>query len=258
MLGVSHATSGAGIGLYAATVAPGVLATPRPVDKLVFAAVCAGYAMLPDLDHPTSTVTRRFGPASMLASMLVRPASALAFRMTALPADRDSSGTHRHLTHTAVCAAALGWAVNRAVAHFGAGAVWTVLFVGLALAVKGIDHLIPGPPSLAAAGIATGLAVTASPGGAAPWVGYAVALGMLIHCLGDALTETGCPLLWPIPIRGQTWYAIGLPKVLRFHTGGLVESGLLVVMTAGVGWLVLDVVPGGAAARSAAWQLIAG
>lgn len=247
-MGVSHATSGAAAGLYLAAAAPAVFNTPRPVDQLVFAAVCAGYGLLPDLDHPSSTATRRFGPASVLASAVVRPTSALVFRATALPRDRGE-GTHRCLTHTALAAVALGWATNVVVAWWGAHAVWAVLFIGLALAVKGIDHLLPGPPSLAAAGALTGAAVLAGGGGTAPWLGYAVALGMLIHCLGDALTESGAPLLWPVPIGGRMWHPVRPPGLLRFRTGGAVEVVLLVGMTAAAVWLAVGVVPGGAEAR---------
>lgn len=65
-----------------------------------------------------------------------------------------------------------------------------------------------------------------------PWIGQhwgliyggAAALGCWTHCLGDSLTIMGCPWLWPIPIAGETWYEIGTPQAIRFHTGGDVEK----------------------------------
>jgi hypothetical protein len=33
--------------------------------------------------------------------------------------------------------------------------------------------------------------------------------------------------LWPLPIRGETWYEIRLPRHLRFRTGGWVENLLI-------------------------------
>ena len=43
---------------------------------------------------------------------------------------------------------------------------------------------------------------------------------MLVHAVGDAITESGAPLLWPLPIRGRTWYPVGSPRAARFRTGG--------------------------------------
>jgi hypothetical protein len=63
--------------------------------------------------------------------------------------------------------------------------------------------------------------------GIGSWIGVAVALGMFVHCLGDSLTRSGCPWLWPLPIRGETWYEIRLPKLLRFRTNGPVENLLI-------------------------------
>lgn len=252
MMGVSHATTGAAAGLALASLAPDALGTHTPAGVLVFGLVCAGFALLPDLDHPTSTATRRFGPASMLASAVVRPLSAFVFRLTATRRDRGG-GRHRYLTHTVVAAVGLGWLVNLAVTAWGTHAVWTVVFVASALAVKGIDHLIPGPPSLLAAAALTGLVVLTA-GDVAPWIGVAVGVGMLVHAVGDALTEGGAPLLAPLPIGGRTWAPIRPPRALRFRTGGAAETVLLVVATAAVVWLVVDAVPAGREVRSVAWE----
>src|SRR5690606_22531275 len=44
-----------------------------------------------------------------------------------------------------------------------------------------------------------------------------VALGMVVHVLGDALTVAGVPLAWPLRVRGARWRMVGAP--LRFRTG---------------------------------------
>lgn len=254
-MGVSHATSGAAVGLLLSVAAPGLVGVVDPVGALTFAAVTAGFAMAPDLDHPTSHVTKRFGWASWVASRLVRPLSAAVFRLSATAKDQGA-GTHRYLTHTGVAAVGLGVGVNAAVSQWGTWAVVATLFVGLALAVKGIDHLIPGPPSLFAAALLTAGVVWL--GGTSPWVGTAVAVGMLVHCAGDAVTESGCPLLWPVRIGGRAWHPVRPPSVFRFRTGGTVEAGLLVVFTATAVWLVVDVVPGGPQLRDDLWRAVAG
>lgn len=58
-------------------------------------------------------------------------------------------------------------------------------------------------------------------------VGLGLAAGCVAHCLGDALTCSGCPFLWPLPIRGETWFELRPPRFLRFRTGGPVETFLV-------------------------------
>jgi membrane-bound metal-dependent hydrolase YbcI (DUF457 family) len=63
----------------------------------------------------------------------------------------------------------------------------------------------------------------------------ACTVGALAHILGDCCTEHGCPVLWPIEIRGARWRRYGIPVWFRFKTGKWVEktviSPLLVVVT---------------------------
>ena len=59
------------------------------------------------------------------------------------------------------------------------------------------------------------------------WLGAMVALGCLTHCAGDAITEMGCPMLWPVPVARQRWFLIGPPRILRFKAGGAVERWLV-------------------------------
>ncbi|TDC31099.1 hypothetical protein E1166_28215, partial [Micromonospora sp. KC213] len=46
--------------------------------------------------------------------------------------------------------------------------------------------------------------------------------------LGDALTFTRVPLLWPLRIRGCRWAALGIWAPLRFRTGSAAELLLVV------------------------------
>ena len=248
VLAVSHATSGAALGLAVAGFAPRIADVyPSPGSVLTFAAVCAGAALLPDLDHPSSVATRRFSVFSWLACHAVRPLSGVVFDLTRGRRDHGK-GTHRGLTHTAVGAVLLGLAVNIASATWGEPVLLATLFVCIALAIKGLDALVPGPPSLV---IAAGLTyavhewVPGGTAGTAGWLGTAVTLGMLVHSVGDAVTESGAPLLWPVPIRGRTWFPVGGPRVTRFRTGGAVESWVVApALTVGTLVLAVLVVPG--------------
>ena len=248
MLGVNHATSGAVLGLAVAGYAPQVLGVvPTAGTVVTFAAVCAGAALLPDLDHPSSTATRHFTVASFLASTVVRPLSGLVYRLTR--ARRDTGkGTHRGLTHTVLGAVALGTAVNLASAQWGTPVLIGTLFVCIALAIKGLDAIVPGPPSLVVAAGLTFAVEQYLPGGTAGtagWLGTAVMLGMVVHSAGDAVTESGAPLLWPLTIRQRRWYPVGSPRPLRFRTGGRVEAWVVApALVVATFVLAMLVVPG--------------
>ena len=248
MLGVSHALSGAALGLAVAGYMPQLLGeSPGAGGVVTFTAVCAGAALLPDLDHPSSIATRRFSVASWLAGHAVRPLSRLVYNLTR--ARRDTGrGSHRGLTHTVVGAVLLGLAVNLASVRFGTPVLVGTLFVCIALAIKGLDALVPGPPSLViAAGLTYAIehVVPGGTAGTAGWLGTAVTMGMVMHSIGDAVTESGAPLLWPLPIRDRRWYPVGSPRPLRFRTGGAVEAWLVApALTVTVFLLAAFVVPG--------------
>ncbi len=184
-MGHTHAISGAVLWLAAAGMvdrfAP-ALASHGVAETAAAALVCAGAAMLPDLDHPSSTVAHALGPVTHgLARGVARV-----------------SGGHRHATHSlvfAVAAGVAGW-------QLGSGGTWwsavpVVLLAALALAALGVTHTISAAV-LAAVGA---LYVLHAAGGTLAWLGPAVGLGCLAHILGDALTERGVPLLWPYPGR---------------------------------------------------------
>jgi membrane-bound metal-dependent hydrolase YbcI (DUF457 family) len=70
----------------------------------------------------------------------------------------------------------------------------------------------------------------AVPGALAWLVAGGLLLGQWTHQAGDACTNSGCPLLYPIKVNGKRWAHYGLPKGLRFETGGSFESGVTFVL----------------------------
>jgi membrane-bound metal-dependent hydrolase YbcI (DUF457 family) len=227
MMGRSHALSGWCAGLV---VAP-LIGLTSVAEVVPFAAATAGYALVPDLDHPGAKASSLLGPVTRFVSGAVRTFSGLLYRITKGPRDEDSTGRHRHATHTLAAAVGLGFLAAGA----GSSGKWAVLAVALAGLLLAADVLgdwiitiVLGAAvwSVAGAIIPGTTAADAAQAGLAEigsWIGVAVALGMFVHCLGDSLTRSGCPWLWPLPIRGETWYEIRLPKPLRFRTGGWVE-----------------------------------
>lgn len=177
MLGHSHALSGctafAGLCSLAPTVgvhphwgavAAGLLATP-------------GAALLPDADHPSSTLAFTFGPVSKAVTRIVHRAS----------------GGHRHATHSLAFAALVPLLTWLGDVVFGRWFEIGVLFLLYTFAARAL-RLAPGASSglgfLAA--VATWVLLPDL-----SWLPWSVAAGILAHLAGDCLTKEGCPLLWP-------------------------------------------------------------
>lgn len=225
MLGRDHAWSGVAAGIYIATA----LSHDTFLGALPFAVIMAGYALAPDLDCEGSTPSRFLGPISEALSQACRFASSVAFRCTATSHDQKSHGTHRHLTHTAAFAFAMGglaawtchlspWAVAGWIAFgvlAGSAALsdWVLpVFIAAVVVPMLLDH--------------TPLMVVLA--GMQHWMWIAVTGGFLTHIAGDAITVSGVPLLWPIPIRHQTWHPVHfLPHGFRLHTGLRVEKWIV-------------------------------
>lgn len=218
MMGRSHALCGvlAGCGLVAL-----VPSAPLPVRGLLVA-VTGGAALLPDLDHPSSTAARSIG---LLTKLIAHGLSALslavyhATRETGDPGDRHSG--HRLLTHTLPGSLLAGLLVAAAcLLHPAAAAVSLGLLAGLlslGLHVAGIGLAV------GAAGVAW-WASTTHPG----WwwlYGVAVTVGCLAHIAGDACTNSGVPLAWPLLLGGRRWRLLKTP--VTFATGTAVETALV-------------------------------
>lgn len=236
MMGRTHALSGWCAGL---AVAP-VVGAQSLHQAVLFASTTAGFALLPDLDHPGASASKLLGPITRVVCWVLRTMSAVLYSVTKGPRDERVTGRHRHLTHTLLFAVALGLATGSATARWGPVAVGVVVVAGLLLAQAVLgDWLL----LLSGAGVVVWLGTAgdqvADLEQVSGWLGIAVAAGCITHCIGDALTRSGCPFLFPLPIAGETWFEIGPPKALRFTTGAKVETLLLVPVFVILGVLLL-------------------
>ncbi|WP_371494236.1 metal-dependent hydrolase [Kitasatospora sp. NBC_00374] len=244
MMGPAHSLSGAAawLGVGAAASA---LDRPMPWPVLLAGAlICAGAALAPDLDHKAATISRAFGPISRNLCEIIDKLSYAAYKSTRKPGDPRRSGGHRTLTHTWVWAVMCGAGAAGICVFGGRWGVLAVLFVHMVLAIEGLlwkaarmssDILVWLLGVCSAWMIADILDkpgngsdwLFAEPGQQYLWVGLPIVLGALVHCIGDALTVSGCPVLWPIPIGRKRWYPIGPPKGMRFRAGSWVEIKVL-------------------------------
>ncbi|WP_253669695.1 metal-dependent hydrolase [Streptoalloteichus tenebrarius] len=226
MMGRSHAATGWCAGLLVSSCTD----HPSPPVVALMACATAGFALLPDLDHRSSTASRLLGPFTRLVSWALRQASSAVYARTRAPGDRARDGEHRHLAHTALFGVGLGLVTALVVAVGGTPAALAVLGLGVLLAAAALGVWVLGVVAVALvlASLAGGTPVAAvDPEQAAFTVGGLVAVGCLVHDLGDLVTHSGVPLLWPLRIRGQAWYRIRPPAGLRFRAGGPFESWLV-------------------------------
>jgi membrane-bound metal-dependent hydrolase YbcI (DUF457 family) len=219
MMGHTHALSGAAawlavtpflgdpavLGHYAVQLSPAQIAAG--------AVVCAGAAMLPDIDHHDGTIAGAFGP---LTRLLCRLVGAL-------------TGGHRHATHSLAFAALAGLGAGWIAGH-AAGWGWLIVLASLiGLGLHGVGIHVPAREHFSAllnAVIAAALAYVMRDLDMS-FAGYAVAVGYLAHLIGDCLTPDGCPLLWPAQWR------IRVPLIPR--TDGVLERWVLApLLTLGI------------------------
>lgn len=206
------------------------------------AAISAGAALAPDLDHKAATISRAFGPLSKAVCGVVDKLSHRVYKATRKPGDPRRNGGHRTLTHTWPWALLLGTGTSALAAFGGRPAVLAVLFVHMVLAIEGLlwrqarvsSDVLVWLLGAASAWILSDILTEQGshwlfpgPDPAFLWLGVPVVLGALVHCVGDALTVSGCPILWPIPIGRKRWYPLGPPKAMRFRAGAWVEIKVL-------------------------------
>ncbi len=215
------------------------LASNHPIGHLspqswaVGAVLATGAALLPDLDHPGSTISRTFGALSGGLSAGINVVSSFVYRTTRLKKDSNRDGGHRGLTHTLVFALLAAVFTTAVVQNSQKWALPVLMFVFAGLAVRGIlNDWNPKQDALMITVVSAGItwamiAWTSQTNASAAACGIAVGVGCVAHYLGDAITEQGCPMLWPIPIMGKTWFPVAPPKILRMKTGGVVELAIV-------------------------------
>ncbi len=235
------------------------------IEAAVVGVLTTGGTMLADIDSPSSTVSRSFGAVSQGLSHVVNGLSAAYCNATASSQDGYRTDGHRGLTHTVWFALALGIAVTVAVAVFGLYALLPTLFVTSGLAIRGLMHewakkngwivvttcsalmtilmlLLIDPTwltwlaeAMTIVGIDETWLVEASmtlgveETRMASLAGASITWGLVLHCLGDAITKEGCPLFAPVrvPWSGKNWHDVALPGPLRIRVGGRFEKALL-------------------------------
>jgi membrane-bound metal-dependent hydrolase YbcI (DUF457 family) len=249
--GHTHAMSGAVAylalsGTAAATAVPWayIPAPPSTVaaaaSLFAGAAVCAGAAVLPDIDCAHSTMARSLGFITEAFALLLTKVLGV---------------KHRHGTHSWVGVGVftlIAWALGvfrdgmPGLLHGSAergvmigDRILLVLMLTVLLAAMLCIFRVKGHlGDLAALALALVMARTGWGLGLVP---AAVAVGTITHIAGDSLTKEGCPWLWPFTDR-HFWLPFGLawPRFLRFTTDHWFERYALTGgLSLALAWLTL-------------------
>jgi membrane-bound metal-dependent hydrolase YbcI (DUF457 family) len=241
MMGPSHALSGAAAwlaGSWALNQFAGYEQSPLAIT--VGTLVCAGGALLPDLDlsgkvtrnQGGATVARTFGVISLFAAEVIEKVSLGIYTASRLSKDPKRNNGHRTFTHTLPFAGLVGWGTTALCAHFGKWAVVAVVFFMAGLALRGLFDEWAERAGWVIVTIASGAIAwfTAAnlPGDRGyPMLGFAVGAGCFVHLMGDIITSAGVPILWPIPTGKRLWRMIGVPNGIAVKVGGKTETVVL-------------------------------
>lgn len=211
VMGRDHAALGALVALGAAHIA-----ALEPAVALAAATTVAGSALLPDIDEPGSSVAHLAEPLTEVVAWVTKRVA----------------GGHRCATHS-LLAVAVSVVVAWLLLHLSLvrGVPAAVILVGLAYAICArslIPRLLrPGHVvALVAAAAATWATWRYAGVG---WTLWAVPLGVGLHLVGDVVTSSGVPLLWPhkahyaLPVLGHT-------SSLTESVAGFFMLGLVVVL----------------------------
>lgn len=201
MMGAHHAATGgaAWVALSSTLNAfPALGIVPlSPAEVGIGAFVCAGAALLPDADHPRSTIAHSAGFLSKAATSAVSA----------------GTGGHRNGTHSGLSAVAvllLAWLFSRqgwindtpgSPYVLGAGILAALMFT---FAVK-VLRLAPDWPRSWMVGIVASGVITLYFPALWGWLPLAIAVGWVVHMVGDFLTVGGLPLFWPLAPKPPTW-----------------------------------------------------
>ena len=241
MMGPSHALSGAAAwlaGSWALDQFAGYHQSPLAIS--VGTLVCAGGALLPDLDlsgrvttnQGGATVAHTFGVFSLFVAEVIEKFSLGVYTATKLSHDPRRNNGHRTFAHTLPFAALVGWGTTELAAHFGKWAVVGIVFVMAGMALRGLFEqwaeragwLIV---TICAAVIAWFTAAHLPGDRGYPLLGFAVGVGCVVHLMGDIVTHAGVPILWPIPTGRRMWRMVGIPNAIAVKVGGKVEVFVL-------------------------------
>ena len=211
--------------------------------------IIIGASLMPDLDAVQSTSINTLGPIGVALSKIMRATSSIIQKTFRSSSDSKDPDPHRGFWHTILSALLIGFIVTGLTSiKFNMFTIWNfvvtfdkfivvfIIFISIQLLIASLfKSLYKKSKGSITGGISMGIgslviAVTLisllPPDLSYNWVGAAVTFGWIAHILGDMITVSGVPLLFPLKYRGKRWWDFRLP--LGIKAGGWIEKSILV------------------------------
>lgn len=227
--------------------------------------VLVGGALLPDLDNSQSSAGSTLGPLGSICTIFMQSISSIIWTLYHSRSDRPPINQHRYLWHTpfiGISFIALFWflipvedtTLINAMQHtsdittfvqentiilFLIIILFMAVLCGSNMVISKIIKFFKLPkllnyilPTLVIFYI---FMINYSQ---LRILGICVSFGYLFHILEDFFADTGCPLLWPIPIRRQVWHRCSF--IITCQTGGLINTILdIIILAIDIGLIAL-------------------
>ena len=218
--------------------------------------VTSGGALLPDLDNCQSSAGHTLGPVGSIFTTFMQTISSIMWNLLHKKGDRPPETQHRYFWHTLICGIGIvcmfvfgikggeqtiiesiktsgnfaTWIQGNIALMFFILLIFGAVLVGSDMVIGKIIKFFKAPkilnyilPALITIYIfvinMTKIKI----------LGITLGLGYIFHAIEDCFADSGVPILWPIPIKGQMWKRIKfLPVPVK--TGSLVNSALDLVV----------------------------
>lgn len=256
-MGATHALSAVAVSLLLIAFIPkdmlvNFLNTDSVLAVLLCVFVAVGASLLPDLDNTTSTSINALGVVGKGLSVFFRTTSAFIQTTIRLPRDDSQPNPHRGFYHTIPASAGIGFLAYLATTiggsinlpfigemKYGNLIALIIIWINIHLSFYGLfkpfmKKIEKKSGILGDAGVFVfSFFIVYTFFSLLPtdlnfwWVGVGIAVGMIIHILGDSCTTAGVPILFPLPYKGKLWWNVRILPV-KIKAGGPIENYVMV------------------------------
>lgn len=249
-MGNTHALSVVAVVLSFAAFLPAiffknVLPAQNIILLIVAVIVAVGAGLLPDLDNTQSSAISTLGIVGTILSMFMRSTSELIYSFSHTKKEPAESDPHRGFWHTLVAGILVAFLLmllmklNAPFMKLGNVSVsiatitlFLLLLISTELLMTALLHKFTKRTKGGSFGAlplwVIGIVVSSVLVGMLPatkdytWVAIMFVIGYSIHILGDTITTSGTPILFPLSHNGKRWWSYRLPP--HIHANGDVEK----------------------------------
>ena len=249
LMGPTHALSAVAISLLFAWLARDFMFNTLLGSKDIVVFISAiiiiiGASLMPDLDAVNSTSINVLGIAGATLSTGMRAFSSVIQNLIKGPYDK-SSDPHRGFWHTFLSAFVVGALISAITSinvkifilandeiTIASLVVIFIIYISLQLTMASLAkpfYKKKGNKIIVKIGIlmiSVLLLLTLPKDLNYRWVGAAVTFGWIVHLLGDLLTVSGVPVLFPLKHKGKRWWNFRSPVGIKAN--GLIENSILI------------------------------